>query len=118
MFNAKLLNSFKFLRQAQSGTKEQKTQKDTSEAYRAGMKLAILGLSGLLLLTGCASSSSLEDQTKLLEYEKCLDFERELMLARSNRIGERVRSYIEEELKKQGKIFVDLNIRDCAKYRP
>ena len=37
------------------------------------MKLAIIGLSGLLLLTGCASSPSLESQTKLIEYEKCLE---------------------------------------------
>lgn len=28
-----------------------------------------------LLLTGCSKSLSLDDQTKLLEYEKCLDAE-------------------------------------------
>jgi type IV pilus biogenesis protein CpaD/CtpE len=38
------------------------------------MKRAVLGIVALLLLTGCASSPSLEDQTKLAEYEKCLDF--------------------------------------------
>jgi hypothetical protein len=38
------------------------------------MKFGALGIVGLLLLTGCGSSTSLEDQTKLLEYEKCLDF--------------------------------------------
>jgi predicted component of type VI protein secretion system len=38
------------------------------------MKIGVLGLAGLLLLTGCASTPSLEDQTKLLEYEKCIDF--------------------------------------------
>ena len=37
------------------------------------MKLAILGLSGVLLLSGCSSSPSLESQTKLIEYEKCLE---------------------------------------------
>lgn len=37
------------------------------------MKLAILGLSGVLLLTGCSSSPSIEAQTKLVEYEKCLE---------------------------------------------
>ena len=30
-----------------------------------------------LLLTGCSKSLSLDDQTKLLEYEKCLDAELE-----------------------------------------
>ena len=38
------------------------------------MKLAIVGLSGVLFLSGCASTPSLEDQTKLAEYEKCLEF--------------------------------------------
>ena len=47
--------------QTQSGTKKQKTQKGTSEAYRSHMKLVILGLSGLLLLTGC--SNSVEDKS-------------------------------------------------------
>ncbi len=44
--------------QTQSGTKRQKTQKDTNKAYRSGMKLGVLGIVGLLLLTGCASGDS------------------------------------------------------------
>jgi len=36
------------------------------------MKLGVLGILGLLLLTGCASSPSLEDQASLIEYEACL----------------------------------------------
>jgi uncharacterized protein YcfL len=42
------------------------------------MKLGVLGIVGLLLLTGCASSPSLsvEDQTKLIEYENCLSMRR------------------------------------------
>lgn len=51
------------------------------------MKLAIVGLSGVLLLSGCASTPSLEDQTKLSEYEKCLEFmntgvDQELLVSR------------------------------------
>ena len=42
------------------------------------MKLVILGLSGVLLLTGCSNSPSLESQTKLIEYEKCLDYARDV----------------------------------------
>jgi len=38
------------------------------------MKLTVLGLASLFLLTGCSSSPSIEEQTKLLEYEKCLDY--------------------------------------------
>jgi hypothetical protein len=39
------------------------------------MKKSLLALSGLTisaLLSGCASSSSIEDQAKLIEYEACL----------------------------------------------
>jgi hypothetical protein len=38
------------------------------------MKLAILGLSGVLLLSGCASTPviTVEDQTKLIEYDNCV----------------------------------------------
>jgi hypothetical protein len=37
------------------------------------MKLAIMGLSGALLLAGCASSPSLDDQIKLVEFDNCLE---------------------------------------------
>ena len=37
------------------------------------MKLGVLGLAGLLLLTGCGSSPSVEDQIKLIEYQNCLE---------------------------------------------
>jgi hypothetical protein len=36
------------------------------------MKITALGLTCLLLLTSCSSSHTLEDQIKLIEYEKCL----------------------------------------------
>ena len=42
------------------------------------MKLGVLGIVGLLLLTGCASSLSLEEQTRLIQYENCLASELEL----------------------------------------
>jgi uncharacterized protein YcfL len=49
------------------------------------MKRGVLGIAALLLLAGCASSPSaeeqiklLENQTKLLEYEKCLDMNIEI----------------------------------------
>ena len=95
--------------QTQSGTKKQKTQKDTLEAYRSGMKLAILGLSSVLLLTGCASSPSLEDQTKLLEYEKCIDFlELQNQDSSPNALG--YKDLIE--------LYEAIRAESCAKYRP
>jgi len=39
------------------------------------MKLLVCLITASLLLTGCSKSISLDDQTKLLEYEKCLDVE-------------------------------------------
>jgi major membrane immunogen (membrane-anchored lipoprotein) len=39
------------------------------------MKLLVSLVTASLLLTGCSKSLSLDDQTKLLEYEKCLDAE-------------------------------------------
>jgi hypothetical protein len=36
------------------------------------MKFGAFGLVGLLFLTGCGSSTSLENQASLIEYEACL----------------------------------------------
>ena len=46
------------------------------------LPLASLTLVAALLLTGCASTPTLEDQTKLVEYEMCL----EESLSRLNRL--------------------------------
>ena len=60
--------------QTQSGTKKQKTQKDTNEVYRNGMKLGVPGIIGLLLLTGCSADTKPEyDPVELIEYEACLN---------------------------------------------
>jgi len=42
------------------------------------MKRGVLGIAGLLLLTGCSSSLSLEEQRRLIRYENCLVSELEL----------------------------------------
>lgn len=92
------------------------------------MKLAIVGLSGVLLLTGCANSPSLKDQASLIEYQACLE--------KQERIQQEVREVItkngidfEETLKtifstgkpdpKTGLITsLETMIEQCAKYRP
>lgn len=92
------------------------------------MKLAILVLSGGLLLTGCASSPSLEGQASLIEYQACLE--------KQERIQQEVREVItkngidlEQTLKtifstgkpdpKTGLITsLETMIEQCAKYRP
>lgn len=92
------------------------------------MKLAILGLSSVLVLTGCASSPSLEDQASLIEYQACLQ--------KQERIQQEVREIItknsidlEQTLRntfstgkpdpKTGLITsLETMIEQCAKYRP
>jgi hypothetical protein len=73
------------------------------------MKLDLLGLAGLLLLTGCGSSPSLEDQTKLLEYEKCLDF-LEMMNRDSSPNAFGYKDLIE--------LYEAIRAKSCASYRP
>lgn len=92
------------------------------------MKLAIVGLSGVLLLSGCSSSPSLQDQASLIEYEACL--------GKQEKIQQEVREVItkngvdlEATLKtifstgkpdpKTGLITsLETMIEQCAKYRP
>jgi hypothetical protein len=44
------------------------------------MKFIALALSGLLLLTGCSSTgASAEQAVKIVEYEKCLEYQQSLV---------------------------------------
>jgi uncharacterized protein YcfL len=93
------------------------------------MKLTALGLASLLLLTGCSSypSLTLEDQTKLIEYEKCLLFQQDNL----NTINERLfktdsEIALLELLSNQSQAIDDTNLvprfeihlKNCNKYRP
>jgi hypothetical protein len=61
------------------------------------MKLAILGLSGVLLLTGCGSTPSVNDQLRVIEYENCLETQRIVWVAQSKFYGEEtLRRYVGE----------------------
>jgi hypothetical protein len=73
------------------------------------MKLTALGLASLLLLTGCSSSPSIEEQTKLLEYEKCLDF-LEMMNRDSSPYALGYNDLIE--------MYENIRAENCASYRP
>ena len=99
--------------QTQSGTKKQKTQKGTSEAYRSHMKLVILGLSGLFLLTGCGSSPSIEDQAKLIEYQNCLEALRQVELDFNRAGGAGLREKAEAIME-----AIDFHTSLCVDYRP
>ena len=63
------------------------------------MKLAIVGLSSVLLLTGCGSSPSLEDQLKLVEFDNCVEH------FMSEKVGDSFTPY-------------ENYLKACEKYRP
>ena len=82
------------------------------------MKLATLGLASLLILTGCSSSPSVEDQIKLIEYENCLIWEREVWIAQSKDWSASTIDGIKEQVKKAGKTISDYDLIECSKYLP
>jgi hypothetical protein len=89
------------------------------------LPLVSLALTAPLLLTGCATSPSLEEQTKLIEYEKCLDFQQrraswgfDLANLRSNFDRVNVQDdYVTLYKALQNYRFQQL-LKDCEEYRP
>lgn len=87
------------------------------------MAISIVLLIGLL--TGCTSSPSpeeqtklLENQTKLLEYEKCLDMNIEIWFEMASGWTASMYASIEKNLISGGNHWLDDQLKDCAKYRP
>jgi hypothetical protein len=94
------------------------------------MKFGLLGIVGLLLLTGCSSSTvSQEQAVKLLEYEKCLEMQQGITDSLNRAIGELyskdfggifdVYSKQAEAQKDSGlnKRF-EFHLKNCLSYRP
>lgn len=92
------------------------------------MKKLSLFIVTLILLTGCSSYSYseedqtkiLESQTQLLEYEKCLDLEREKWIAvfrNTNRDSDWL-AWLESELESRKTSVFNFALQDCRKYRP
>lgn len=96
------------------------------------MKKPLVVLSALTIsavLTGCANTPSLtlEDQAKLIEYEKCLLLQQENLNTINERLGrERSELSLIEILERQSKPKGDTNqisrfeihLKNCAQYRP
>jgi len=84
------------------------------------LPLALLTLVASLSLTGCASSPSLEDQTKLIEYEKCL----EMSVDEYNRTQEAVMDLgsgnwrIEQSMSLNYKKAFESRLNACKHLRP
>jgi len=89
------------------------------------LPIALLAL--VLALSGCSSSPSIEEQDtaieeqiKLLEYEKCLDLAREKWVAlfrNMNRDSDWL-SYLELRLEAEKRSIYWWHLNDCSKYRP
>ena len=92
------------------------------------MKKLLITLSAILLLTGCASSASIEEQAKLIEYEACLTKQeviqqelRETLFERSTDLNFKLRGFLDSG-KPDGNTglitSLESMIKDCAQYRP
>ena len=77
------------------------------------MKLTALGLASLLLLTGCGSSPSVADQTKLIEYQNCLEALRQVELDFNTLGGVGLREKAEAIME-----VLDFHRSLCVDYRP
>lgn len=87
------------------------------------LPLASLALVASLTLTGCASTPTLDDQTKLVEYERCLEFHErmadravEVQLSYPENYTKAVNRQNLERLIRESK-FSEL-LEDCAELRP
>ncbi len=89
------------------------------------MKFGILGIFALLLLTGCSSEQSVtvENQVKLIEYEKCLLLQQDNLNTINTQIAkeESLSSLIEilgrQATPKENARF-DIHLKNCERYRP
>jgi hypothetical protein len=101
------------------------------------MKLLAITFSGLLLLTGCSSSSSpsaseIESQVKVVEYQNCLNLQnfvfetaREVLKIEDRNLGRSVYQTLDDLYKitrpdsGSGEItFLESAQKACEKYRP
>ena len=87
--------------------------------------LPIASLALVLALSGCSSSPSIEEQTKLIEYEECLDFlaNRTSWLFDSMKIRATFDTFgVQEDYVKAYKLLekyqCDSDLKSCEKYRP
>jgi hypothetical protein len=82
------------------------------------MKFLAIVFSSVLLVTGCSSSTTSQEQAvKLLEYEKCISAEEANFVALTqNRTREELQVYF-DDIKKEG-LLVESFLEACAKYRP
>ena len=84
-------------------------------------RIAVIAVLTGLTVTGCSSERSVtvENQVKLIEYEKCLLHQQDNLNTVNNQLA-RSQSFIEllEVLEKQSANRFDIHLKNCEKYRP
>jgi uncharacterized protein YcfL len=84
-------------------------------------RIAVITVLTGLLVTGCSSERSVtvENQVKLIEYEKCLLHQQDNLNTVNNQLA-RSQSFIEllGVLEKQATNRFDIHLKNCEKYRP
>ena len=81
------------------------------------MKRALLVILALIMLSGCSSQSSIDDQVKLLEYEKCLDIETSWFLQQFAGSEYLYQSY-RDILKEKNTMVTNWMISKCESFKP
>ncbi len=83
--------------------------------------LPVASLALVLALSGCSSSPSIEEQTKLVEYEKCLQLSIDfylLSLEKNSAVGSETMARIKESNTEGDSTLLSWHKEDCAKLLP
>jgi hypothetical protein len=77
-------------------------------------------LASALFITGCSKSPSVEENTKLIEYEMCLETELQkwILQGRNENWSESTLKWLENGWKKEGRVLADYFLEDCQKFHP
>jgi len=88
-------------------------------------RIAVIAVVSGLMVTGCSSEQSvtIENQVKIIEYEKCLLLQQEALNTVNNKMaqGDSLLSLIEimnKQAGSEGKPRFDTHLKNCVKYRP
>ena len=89
------------------------------------MKLGLLTLSGLLFLTGCSlTGASAEEAVKIVEYEKCLEYQQSL-IEDMNEVLQSALRFPDQEIievfdgqRGRMEILFKKSLENCLPYRP
>jgi len=88
-------------------------------------RLAVIAVLTGLVVSGCASepSETLENQVKLIEYEKCLLLQQDALNIINNQLARdehfsRLLEILGNQATPEGTARFDTHLKNCEKYRP